>query len=78
MRAYTDKFVVRPDGIYRIEGSYHPGGEWEEHEVLWVPRETLMNALLEWQGSDKKESETNGRCKRSRQEKKTNETWAIR
>ncbi len=71
MRAYTDKFVVRPDGIYRIEGSYYPGGEWEEHEVLWVPRETLVDALLEWQENDKKESETNGRCKRSHQARKT-------
>lgn len=60
MRAYTDKFVVRPDGIYRIEGSYHPGGEWEEHEVLWVPKDTLMSALLEWQGDGKKEGGANG------------------
>lgn len=34
MKAYTDNFVVRPDGIYRIERIYHPGGEWEYREVL--------------------------------------------
>ena len=52
MKAYTDNFTVRPDGIYRIERIYHPGGEWEEREVLWLPREAVEAALSIWSEKD--------------------------
>ena len=48
MKAYTDNFTVRPDGIYRIERVYHPGGEWEEREVLWLSRQALEAAQAIW------------------------------
>ena len=48
MKAYTDDFTVRPDGIYRIERIYHPGGEWEEREVLWLSRQALEAAQAIW------------------------------
>lgn len=52
MKAYTDNFTVRPDGIYRIEEIYHPGGEWEHREVLWISREALETALRKWGGEN--------------------------
>lgn len=52
MKAYTDNFTVRPDGIYRIERVYHPGGEWEHREVLWLSREALEAALTIWGGEN--------------------------
>ena len=48
MKAYTDEYIVKSDGIYRIEKIYHPGGDWEQREVLWLPREVLMTALSAW------------------------------
>lgn len=48
MKAYTDNFTVRADGIYRIERIYHPGGEWERKEVLWLPREAVEAAHALW------------------------------
>lgn len=48
MKAYTDNFTVRSDGIYRIERVYHPGGEWEYREVLWISRQALEAAQAIW------------------------------
>jgi hypothetical protein len=48
MKAYTDEYIVKSDGIYRIERIYHPGGDWEQREVLWLPRDVLMTALSAW------------------------------
>lgn len=50
MKAYTDEYIVRDDGIYRIERIYHPGGEWERREVLWLPRSAVEDALELWKG----------------------------
>lgn len=66
MRAYTDKFVVRPDGIYRMEQVYHPGGDWEWREVLWLPRSAVEEAMELWKGEMKNEpvkagTETDGK-----------------
>ena len=49
MKAYTDNFTVRPDGIYRIEEVYHPGGDWEQREVLWISRQALEAAQAIWE-----------------------------
>jgi len=57
MRAYTDKFVVRPDGIYCIEKIYHPGGDWEQREVLWLPRSAVEDALELWKGNRRNEND---------------------
>ena len=48
MKAYTDEFTVRSDGIYRIEQLYRPGGDWERREVLWLPRSALEAAQALW------------------------------
>lgn len=48
MKAYTDEFTVRSDGIYRIEQLYSPGGDWERREVLWISREALEAAHALW------------------------------
>ena len=48
MKAYTDEYIVRDDGIYRIERVYHPGGEWEHREVLWISRQVLEAAQALW------------------------------
>ena len=48
MKAYTDNFTVRPDGIYRIERIYMPGAGWEQREVLWLPRCVGEAALAIW------------------------------
>ena len=50
MKAYTDEFTVRSDGIYRIERVYCPGGDWERREVLWLPRSVVEDALELWKG----------------------------
>jgi len=52
MKAYTDEYIVKSDGIYRIERVYHPGGEWEHREVLWLPREAVEAALSIWSEKD--------------------------
>jgi len=57
MKAYTDNFTVRPDGIYRIERIYHPGGEWERREVLWLPRSVVEDALELWKGNRRNEND---------------------
>lgn len=48
MKAYTDEYIVKSDGIYRIEQVYRPGGEWERREVLWLPRYVLEAAMAIW------------------------------
>lgn len=48
MKAYTDEFAVRDDGIYRIEQIYTPGTGWERREVLWLPRYAAEAAQAAW------------------------------
>lgn len=48
MKAYTDDFTVRPDGIYRIERIYTPGAGWEQREALWLPRCVVEAAQALW------------------------------
>lgn len=48
MKAYTDEYIVKDDGIYRIEQVYHPGGDWEQREVLWLPRYVAEAAQAAW------------------------------
>lgn len=48
MKAYTDEFAVKDDGIYRIEQVYRPGGDWERREVLWLPRSAFEAAQALW------------------------------
>ena len=54
MKAYTDEYIVKSDGIYRIERIYHPGGDWERREVLWLPRYVAEAAFELWQRDDGK------------------------
>ena len=55
MKAYTDEYIVKDDGIYRIEQLYRPGGDWERREVLWLPRSAVEEALELWKGEMKHE-----------------------
>ena len=55
MKAYTDEYIVKDDGIYRIEQLYRPGGDWERREVLWLPRSVVEDALELWKGEMKRE-----------------------
>ena len=48
MKAYTDEYIVRDDGIYRIEQIYTPGTGWERREVLWLSRQALEAAQAIW------------------------------
>lgn len=48
MKAYTDEYIVKSDGIYRIEQIYTPGTGWERREVLWLPRDVAEAALAIW------------------------------
>ena len=52
MKAYTDEFAVRDDGIYRIERIYTPGAGWERREVLWLPRCVVEAAQAAWSEKD--------------------------
>lgn len=55
MKAYTDEFIVRPDGIYRKEEIYNPGKGWtEEKLIMWLPKPVAMAALALWQEDDGK------------------------
>lgn len=48
MKAYTDEYIVKDDGIYRIEQIYTPGTGWERREVLWLPRCVVDAAMALW------------------------------
>lgn len=61
MKAYTDEYIVKDDGIYRIEQVYRPGGDWERREVLWLPRSAVEEALELWKGEMKNESIKTGK-----------------
>lgn len=50
MKAYTDEYIVKDDGIYRIEQIYTPGTGWERREVLWLHRYVLDAAMAIWGG----------------------------
>jgi len=52
MKAYTDEYIVKSDGIYRIEQIYTPGTGWERREVLWLPREAVEAAQAAWSEKD--------------------------
>jgi hypothetical protein len=52
MKAYTDEYIVKSDGIYRIEQIYTPGTGWERREVLWLPRYAAEAAQAAWSEKD--------------------------
>lgn len=57
MKAYTDEYIVKSDGIYRIEQIYTPGTGWERREVLWLPRSAVEDALELWKGNRRNEND---------------------
>ena len=62
MKAYTDEFISKDDGIYRVELTYTPGTGWKRNLVLWMPKcvkgEESMTNFVDEYDSKKADAET--------------------